>query len=261
MLGKLFKNEMKACARLLLPIYLVLTVCTILNRVFLNLDIFKGVTKIIPGMIGLAYVLSIIAIIVVSFVIIILRFYKNLITDEGYLMFTLPVKTNQLINSKLIAAIIWTLLSVIAVAGSIFAVVITPERFERFKNGLAGGFDALYREFGSLATLFIIEIILLILISTIQSILHIYASVAIGQLVNGHKVLGSFGAYVVIYIICQVIGVVVLVLADIIIKHPVSDMDMVVKVIFPLYLLYTLVFGIAFYVVTDILFKKKLNLE
>lgn len=263
MLGKLFKHEMRACSRLLLPLYLVLIVLTLLDRIVINLNIFKGYSVMIPGLITFAYIMSLLAIVIVSFVIIVMRFYKNLITDEGYLMFTLPVKPRELINSKLIAAMLWTLLSVIAVLGSIFAVVITPARFRVLSENLNDGLQAMHSYFGAYTALLIAEFILIFLIATIQSILHIYSSVAIGQLVNGHKVLGSFAAYIVIYVTCQVIGVVATVVGGFIFRFNDSapDSKLVVFGFMPMLFVYVLVFSIAFYWITDFLFRKKLNLE
>ena len=45
-----------------------------------------------------------------------IRFYKNLYTDEGYLMFTLPVSRSQLIWSKLIVSMAWGILSAVLAA-------------------------------------------------------------------------------------------------------------------------------------------------
>ena len=107
MFGKRFKHVVKATARLLLPLYVVIVVLTIMDRIVLNLDVFEGIMFFIPGMLTTLYVISLIAIVVVTIVMLIIRFYKNLISDEGYLMFTLPVKTHQLINAKMFASTIW----------------------------------------------------------------------------------------------------------------------------------------------------------
>ena len=51
------------------------------------------------------FVIALIGIVAFSFLSMILvyvRFYKNLFTDEGYLTFTLPVKISQILNSKII---------------------------------------------------------------------------------------------------------------------------------------------------------------
>ena len=52
----------------------------------------------------------------------VIRFYKNFFTDEGYLMFTLPVKTSDLILSKTLVAVIWRLISFLFIILSVFGI-------------------------------------------------------------------------------------------------------------------------------------------
>lgn len=66
----------------------------------------------------------------------IVRFYKNLVTDEGYLTFTLPVSSKQIIASKLISSLVMDILMAFAVLVSTFLL----------RNDLAV-IDDLYRSF------------------------------------------------------------------------------------------------------------------
>lgn len=61
-----------------------------------------------------------VAIAVVTFLVVVQRFYKGLLGQEGYLMFTLPVPTWQLTLSKLVGATIMTILSGIVGILSVF---------------------------------------------------------------------------------------------------------------------------------------------
>ena len=55
----------------------------------------------VPHIISIALVSMLIAAaFVITLILTIQRFYKNLLTDEGYLMFTLPVSTGRLIWSQ-----------------------------------------------------------------------------------------------------------------------------------------------------------------
>lgn len=262
MLSKLFKHEMKATARLLLPIYLILVVLTIMDRIALNLDIFTGTLAVIPGFITFMYIMSIIAIVVVSFVIIILRFYKNLLTDEGYLMFTLPAHSKQLINSKLFASMFWTLASMVGVIISLLGVFATSERMNILWDGIKMAFAELKMEFGSTnTTIFIVEFVVMIVIGLINNILEIYASIAVGQLFNRHKVLGSFGAYIAITTALQIIVSVILSVVGLLYKTRFDDISAIPEIVFPITILYLLVTNILFYCTTDFIFKKKLNLD
>lgn len=263
MLGKLLSNEMKASARLLLPLYLVLAVLTIMDRIVIYLDIFKGALKVIPGIITFAYVISIIAVIVVStFFMIFIRFYKNLMTDEGYLMFTLPVKSHDLINSKLIISFFWSIISLVAVTLSILFVFSGSSHFSELPDAFAGLGEALKQAFGSSgASLFVIEMIALFVISIINGILMIYVSIAVGQLFTGHKVLGSIAAYIVINIAVQVIVTVITAIAAVTFNDTVAESKAVINIIFPLTILFLTVLTVAYYWVTNLIFKRKLNLD
>lgn len=261
MLSKLLKHEFKATARLLLPLYLVLFVLTIVDRFVLGLNL-KGTLGLIPGFTTFAYVISILAIAVVSFVIIILRFYKNLMTDEGYLMFTLPVKPQQLINSKLIVSFVWNIVSVLMILASLLGLFITKERFHLFVDG----FDMLIREmkleFGAVnMSLFLIEFIVLMILGIVNGILMIYVSIAIGQLFNGHKVLGSFAAYIGINTVMQIIVSAAFLILGVAFNQSFEQSRSVPQIIFPIMIVYVLVTNILFYFGTDLIFKKKLNLE
>lgn len=261
MLNKLLKHEFKATARLLLPLYLVLFVLTIMERIAINLN-FKGALDIIPGFLTLAYFLSIVAIAVVSCVIIILRFYKNLMTDEGYLMFTLPVNPKQLINSKLLVSIVWTIASIVLIIISLFGAFITKERFDLVFDGIGMVFTEMEHEFGSFnMNLLIFEFVVLIFFGIINNILIIYASIAVGQLFNGHKILGSFAAYIGISTVLQIIVTASFVILGIIFNRSFDEINSLPQIIFPLTIVYTLITNILFYFGTDFLFKKKLNLE
>ena len=91
MLGKLIKYEFKATGRLLLPVYGALLLMGGVVNLGLTLQGKLPVLKFAQGVLIFAYVALMVAAFALSFFVVISRFYKNLICDEGYLMFTLPV--------------------------------------------------------------------------------------------------------------------------------------------------------------------------
>lgn len=125
MLGKLLKYEMKASARTLLPLYigtlLVAAVCsfTLTSWIHANTGVLESVAtneahaEIFRGFVFLLFFCLCVAIVVLTAMIVIQRFNKSLIGDEGYLMFTLPVTHVQLLSSKLLAGILWILLGTV----------------------------------------------------------------------------------------------------------------------------------------------------
>ena len=69
------------------------------------------------------YIVSVFAIVLVMKYYFFVRYYKNLFTDQGYLMHTLPVKSTDLINSKLIIAVLWQFITGIVVGICIVIIV------------------------------------------------------------------------------------------------------------------------------------------
>jgi hypothetical protein len=232
------------------------------NTIYIvNLDIFKGVLQIIPGLITFAYVVSIIAIIVVSFVIVILRFYRNLMTDEGYLMFTLPVKPHQLIASKMYASVLWTVACIVAVLASIFAVIANDKNLRAIQAGFQALSMEMHNDLGNYTGLFIAEIIILIIVSFFNSVLQIYASIAIGQLFQGHKVLGSFAAYIGINVVLQVIVTIISAIAGFFMQDNFDDILILPQVVFPVMIIFVVILTGLYYWITNMIFNRKLNLD
>ena len=88
MLSKLLKYELKATGRIFLPLFLALLLFAGINRFTLSPDEFDA-----PAMISMImYIIIMVGMFVMTFIMMIQRFYKNLLSDEGYLMLTLPVK-------------------------------------------------------------------------------------------------------------------------------------------------------------------------
>ena len=94
MLGKLIKNEFKATSRNFIPIYLVMMVVTVFMKIIMeiqnNADGALSQSRIM-GVLGVlsitTFVIAIMAVIFGTIVLIIKRFYDNMLKDEGYLSF------------------------------------------------------------------------------------------------------------------------------------------------------------------------------
>ena len=93
MLGKLLKYELKATSRVFIPLYIAILVVSIVNGLSLNLEILN-----IQGLATIVLMCLFISLFVITIVVTIQRFNKNLLKDEGYLMFTLPVNSIKIFN-------------------------------------------------------------------------------------------------------------------------------------------------------------------
>lgn len=80
-------------------------------------------------------VLGIFAFIIFSELLVCVRFYKHLFTDEGYLTFTLPVKRHQILSSKIISGFVCGFLTVLVAAVDAAIIILTTFRKDIFVDG------------------------------------------------------------------------------------------------------------------------------
>ncbi|MDR2932029.1 MAG: hypothetical protein LBV27_02875 [Oscillospiraceae bacterium] len=200
MLGKLMKYEIKATSRTFLLLYIAVLFLAIVNRIFYSFDFidrfssFNVLMNMMVSLFTFFYILMIIALFVAVTIVVIQRFYKNLFGDEGYLMFTLPVKSWQLIVSKMLVAAFWQFISIIVTIISILIMLSQPAVLSAMGYALGEMAEA-FATVGFSFQSIIIEIILALVLSLIFFALPLYACIAIGQLWKKHRVLGAFLAY------------------------------------------------------------------
>ncbi len=300
MLGKLMKYELKATARWFLPLYCGIIIFAVFSKIsttVINLEEIKHLSSdnlFIQMIVNTAMLVSaflyafiIITTIVMTFVIAIRRFYKNLLSDEGYLMFTLPVSSHKLLLSKFLTTMIWYVCSIVVIMISLFILFISKEFFGAlliFPEAISQLLD----EFSKVPSLMIFSILTLIdtFISFPFLILMIYVSIAIGHTRHNHKVLYSFGTFLGLNIIISIISNIIsfiffLPYTNLFFSFsPVSDytfdntpinrvdnlavIDATFNSLNSL-LIFSLIFSVAlsvaFYFVTNYILSKKLNLE
>ena len=117
---KLLKYEWKACARTCLPLYGVLILMSFVTHLLYSIPQNSIFGVMLPAISSMLYMGVMMAAFVVTAVILIQRFYKNLLGSEGYLMFTLPVTVTQHLFSKTIIAVVMIALSGLSALISIF---------------------------------------------------------------------------------------------------------------------------------------------
>lgn len=266
MLGKLIKHELNATARYFLPLFLIAIVLTPITRFTLWIGNYPGILKFIPTVIVFAYIASLIVIVCASVLLIIHRFYKSMVTGEGYLMHTLPVSMESHILSKLTVAGIWTIASYFVIALSLSMMFFTPERFSTLLFKLTYAWDSICNPVsGFQLTLFIAEVILVSLFSIFTSPLIFYASIAIGQVISKNKVLGSIIGFFIIQFVSQILGVIFMVPFGFYSKQIGDSADSMVSFFtgffFPVTILLAIITQAILFGITDFIFKKKLNLE
>lgn len=196
MLGKLLKYELKATSRVFIPLYIAILVVSIVNGLSLNLEILN-----IQGLATIVLMCLFISLFVITIVVTIQRFNKNLLKDEGYLMFTLPVSSKHLVLSKYLTSLIWTFLSFI-VAFLSFTIIFMIPTYKYFDfSYFINEFNLLFSNMLNLNILGqFIKIILLMIISYTIFIFNVYLALSVGQLpiFNRFRNVSSFIGFLVI---------------------------------------------------------------
>lgn len=213
MVKKLFKHEIHALWRLMIPIWCVLFGMSILGRF---IQLFEQETRaynIISGSAIFFYVVALLACIVCPFVFAITRFHRNLFSGEGYLTFTLPINTNQHILVKLVVALITELVTLVAAVVSVILVTFGELTVEIGK-AIWYLFKLSVREWGAHMPFYLVEAVIgAILLLAVETLLF-YACICIGQQSKKNRTLAAVGAYFGFYAIQQAIGTMFLLVGD-----------------------------------------------
>ncbi|MDR0458892.1 MAG: hypothetical protein LBG68_00290, partial [Coriobacteriales bacterium] len=212
MLGKLLKHEFRATARIFGLMYAGLLVLAGMNAAVL---FFSGLAPVsmdavftsvlfdtISSLLVLSYMLMLLAVIILNFVIIVVRFYR-LYGDEGYLWHTLPVSVDQHLISKLIVATIWSSASAAIVFISIGLVFIADWPFNEM--GTITEATQQLKAFGIPNGFLLFTVSTYVFTALIARILSYFAPIAIGPNLTKSRLGGSVLAFVLISICRSII--------------------------------------------------------
>lgn len=163
--------------------------------------IFPDIINIMSVFVIVIAVISLFAFLFMTSIMIYVRYYKNLFSDEGYLTFTLPLKRSQVLNSKLISGLVMTLSTTFAVAietaiGLCIAFhrdIFTKQFYNDIKNAISEiakekGFDELF-------TLFALILIIVVTVYA-ASLLFTFLCITVGSVITRkNKVATAIGIY------------------------------------------------------------------
>ncbi|MFT4106650.1 MAG: hypothetical protein QM657_12900 [Lacrimispora sp.] len=286
MFGKLCKYEFKSIVRTLVPIYLAVIAVSILNAFVGFGSLFSGYLDdlgFVSNLLGLIQGISIfvyfgvmVALSVLTLIVIIQRFYKGLLCDEGYLMFTLPVKPWQLIAAKGTAAFVMSLASGLTAIISIVILILGSVGPADFFEAITSPYiwDSIGRVLSEAPSwpLLLLELILAVIISGMGQLYHMYFSMALGHLSSSHRIMMSVVAYIAISMAFSFISGFLVIIASVI---PVTNsfftlIDTMATAESMIYIFHTsfifsIVFGAiqlaVFFFGTERILSKRLNLE
>lgn len=273
MFGKLIGFEFRSSIRMLAIVWAGLLASSILFGLSLRIasssDSFSLFSGIITTVSTVLFMALFITMIVITVMIIVQRFYKGLLGEEGYLMHTLPVKEWQLIASKGICATVYIvagcLVGILAIL-IVTAVTAGTTEFISFSD-----IRFVFSEYPSTA-LVTLESIVILILAAVAFVYQVYTSLAVGQLVNKHRILLAVGAFIGINVIKSVIeSITVLTLGnsdafgrkmEILFSSDTPDALLIGGQPYILFIIAVIIIQIAvFHIVTERLLSLKLNLQ
>ena len=265
MVKKLFKHEYFALWRLMIPIWCVLFGVSVFGRLIQLFEQDNVAYDIINGSSIVFYCVVVLAVLACPVVLAVIRFYRNLFTGEGYLMFTLPVTPAQHIWVKLIVAVTTQIVNIFALIVSVavftfgdMAVEIGKAAWYLLKM-LADVCD------GQLPILSIEAVNVLVLLLASNLLLY-YGCICIGQMAHKARILAAVGAYFGFYVIAQALETLLLIVFAFIDMEKVTlwmteHMIATAHIGMWYYTLQSLVLSGIFFFICHYLMKRRLNLE
>ncbi len=265
MLGKLMKHEFRATARRMLPLFLVVVLLSCFLRI--STAVIDHSTRSLPtilhmlnALLWVLFVLLLIGCVIFAVVVMVNRFYKNLLTDEGYLMFTLPVSIHKLLWSKLLVSSVWFLAAFAVDALALGIVLFENVSFASIPAFFKDVQDILKSQYGFDAVAFVLEYLALMFVSLLAACLDFYAPIAVGHSFANHKTLLSVVFFFVFNTVWQILGL--FGIAGVLAAE--SSADDVLRFIHTGMLsgISSVAFmGAVMYVITWLMLKKRLNLQ
>ena len=207
MFAKLLKHEFRSQQKLL----------TILSIAALGAGLIGGITMwflfrlvndatnepataiggILSAIVLMGIILAIAAYVITVWILLVYRFYKHHFSQEGYLTFTLPVTTHQLLHSSITNIVIWILISGVVCAVAV-CMIFAPILYQAVEEGFRISYlESYFRELFSFITPGQMALRgLSALTSFVYSTLMPLVCIAIGTLMTKkYRLLASFGLY------------------------------------------------------------------
>ena len=216
MLGKLLKQEFRATGRIMLPVFGALLILSVLANFSIRvLDSSAGnntVLRILAILVLVFFGAAIFGAMIVTLWLMVTRFYRNLLKDEGYLMHTLPVSVHGLVWSKLIVSLVWFVVTGLVVTAILFLtgliqsgtnlgeLMLEFPTWAEIREAMA---EAGFR--GSDITVFLLELLALALVGFFATCLHFYAAMAMGHMFNKDKILLSIVFFVLLSFVMSLV--------------------------------------------------------
>ena len=162
---------------------------------------------------------------------------------------------------------VWSLTTAAVAAGSLLLMGAGHGVISKLPGALRMADAAIKGELGMGVSELLLWTLFTFLISMVMTNLMCYLSISIGQFGRGHRILTSVGAYLVLNVVIQSISTVALLISclftglDFFGDVPIGQLAGFLRMVFALSIGLSVFFGICFYLGSNFIPSKKLNLE
>ena len=224
MVKKLIKYDFMSYLRILLPVQLIVIGVALINRIiqFFEPPLTQNGYGVDTGSSAVynsifvsslvLYIISLVVCLLITVILSVVRFYQGMYSSEGYLNHTLPVTAAQHIWAKLLTSMLFYLGSLFAVFLSFMIITAGDLNTEIFKAGFYVLGKA-FNSYGANIALYILEGIIVLLLSLTAMYLKLYCCLSVGQLAKKRKILLAFGVFFGIYVVKQIIATIFITVA------------------------------------------------
>lgn len=269
MVKKLYKQEMIYYVRSLLPVCVILMGIALMGRIIHLFEADNWTYSLVANSSLVVYIISVIATMLFTTIFIVIRYYKNMFTGEGYLTLTLPVSFEQHLSAKLLAAMTVAVSTLLIAVFSVFVFLGSEWIVEIYKAIVYIASGAI-KEFGVHLGLYLVEIVVLLIVGTAGEILNYYMCISLGQMFRKRRILAAVGIYYGLYLVTQVIVTGISIVTTIVVENmDLTAFEKWFDMHYRGFIHGCLIGGIVFAIITAVILfficctilKKRLNLE
>ena len=268
MVRKLMKYDFLSYLRSLIPMDIILLAVAVLTRLiqFFEDDSTSYRILIISSVTALA-IASIVAA-VMTVVLCVSRFYRNLFAAEGYLSLTLPVTHGQHIFAKTLSSVIVSAITTVSIVLA-WAIASAGELLAEIVKAGAYLLRLLAQEIGAgKVTLWSVESLVLLVTGTAAVYLMFYFCLTVGQTAKKNRILAAAGVLFALYLLTQIIGTVCIVISfahpeipEKIMKWLQNMKENAVTFILSAAIVIYVILGTVYGLLVRVIMRKKLNVE
>ena len=204
MLGTLLKHEFKNTWMVMTLTCAVTIVLGIVGGLFFRIvaspELIEKDFSVIFITLGITGVIILLTSLnMVTTIYLVVHYYKNLYTSQGYLTFTLPATITEVVSSRIIVACIWSMAFSLSMGLCILfgtLIIGTLPDLDEVREVLLEIYKQLLYDPDSVNIIWgIIEFTLTIILGNISKLLTYFFCISIGQLWSKHKILGAVLCY------------------------------------------------------------------